>query len=78
VHYVTPELDGGPRVLQSRIAVRSVDSEQSLSARVQATEHIIYPKVIGWCAEGRLQWREERPWLEGAPLLTPVVEEFDA
>ena len=78
VHYVTPELDGGPRVLQSRIAVRSVDSEESLSARVQATEHIIYPKVIGWCADGRLQWREERPWLEGAPLLTPVVEEFDA
>ncbi|MGC8519495.1 MAG: phosphoribosylglycinamide formyltransferase [Steroidobacteraceae bacterium] len=78
VHYVTPQLDGGPRLLQSRIAVRAADSEESLSARVQATEHIIYPKVIGWCAEGRLQWREARPWLDGAPLLTPVVEEFDA
>lgn len=78
VHYVTPELDGGPRLLQSRIAVRAAESEESLSARVQATEHIIYPTVIGWCAEGRLQWREERPWLDGAPLRTPVIEEFDA
>lgn len=78
VHYVTPELDGGPRLLQSRISVRAGDGEQSLSARVQATEHIIYPTVIRWRAEGRLQWREERPWLDGAPLRTPVIEEFDA
>lgn len=78
VHYVTPELDGGPRVLQSRIAVRSADSEASLSARVQATEHIIYPKVIGWCTEGRLEWREGNPWLDGVPLMAPMIEEFDA
>jgi phosphoribosylglycinamide formyltransferase-1 len=78
VHFVTCELDGGPRVLQSRIAVHPGDSEATLAARVQATEHIIYPRVIGWRAEGRLGWRAERPWLDGQPLAQPLLEDFDA
>ena len=76
VHFVTAELDGGPVTLQSRIAVRPRDTEATLSARVQRTEHIIYPRVIGWLAEGRLAWREERPWLDGKPLTAPLVEDF--
>ena len=76
VHFVTAELDGGPVILQSRVAVRPGDSEDTLSARVQATEHIIYPRVIGWLADGRLAWRADRPWLDGKVLDTPVVEEF--
>jgi len=76
VHFVTAELDGGPLILQSRVAVRPDDTEDALSARVQATEHIIYPRVIGWLAEGRLAWRDDGPWLEGKPLAAPVVEDF--
>ena len=76
VHFVTAELDGGPVILQSRLAVRPDDAEDTLSGRVQATEHIIYPRVIGWLAEGRLAWRDDRPWLDGAPLDAPVVEDF--
>ncbi|HEV2443672.1 MAG TPA: phosphoribosylglycinamide formyltransferase [Steroidobacteraceae bacterium] len=76
VHFVTAELDGGPVILQSRVAVQAGDAEDTLSARVQATEHIIYPKVIGWLADGRLAWRDGRPWLDGKPLDTPVVEDF--
>jgi phosphoribosylglycinamide formyltransferase 1 len=76
VHFVTAELDGGPLILQSRVAVRPADTEDSLSARVQATEHIIYPQVIGWLADGRLAWRDDGPWLDGKPLAVPVVEEF--
>jgi phosphoribosylglycinamide formyltransferase 1 len=77
VHFVTAELDGGPVILQSRVAVLADDTEEALSARVQATEHIIYPRVIGWLADGRLAWREERPWLDGQPLKAPLVEDFD-
>ena len=77
VHFVTAELDGGPVILQSRVAVRPRETEDSLSARVQATEHIIYPRVIGWLADGRLAWREGRAWLDGKALAAPVVEEFD-
>lgn len=76
VHFVTAELDGGPLVLQSRVAVRAGDTEDTLSARVQATEHIIYPRVIGWLADGRLAWRDDQPWLDGKPLATPVLEDF--
>jgi len=76
VHFVTAELDGGPVILQSRVAVQAQDSADTLSARVQATEHIIYPRVIGWLADGRLAWRENRPWLDGKPLTAPVVEDF--
>jgi len=76
VHFVTAELDGGPLILQSRVAVRAGDTEDTLSARVQATEHIIYPRVIGWLADGRLAWRDEQPWLDGKTLAAPVVEDF--
>jgi phosphoribosylglycinamide formyltransferase-1 len=76
VHFVTAELDGGPVILQSRVAVQPGDTEATLSARVQATEHIIYPRVIGWLADGRLAWRDDLPWLDGKPLDAPVVEDF--
>jgi phosphoribosylglycinamide formyltransferase 1 len=76
VHFVTAELDGGPLILQSRVAVRAGDTEDTLSARVQATEHIIYPRAIGWLSDGRLAWRDDQPWLDGKPLAAPVVEDF--
>jgi len=76
VHFVTAELDGGPVILQARVAVQPGETEDALSARVQATEHIIYPRVIGWLADGRLEWRPDGPWLDGNPLEAPVVEDF--
>ena len=54
VHFVTPELDGGPVVMQARVPVRPEDDESQLSARVQTCEHIIYPRVLQWIASGRL------------------------
>jgi len=76
VHFVTAELDGGPVVLQSRVAVKPDDTEVTLSARVQATEHIIYPQALAWFAQRRLAWREGAAWLDGRPLETPIVEDF--
>jgi phosphoribosylglycinamide formyltransferase-1 len=78
VHFVTAELDAGPVVLQSKVAVLPGDTEATLSARVQATEHIIYPRVLGWFAERRLVWRGGAAWLDGRPLDTPIVEDFRA
>src|ERR1700704_1943759 len=78
VHFVTAELDGGPVVLQSKVAVEPGDTEATLSARVQATEHIIYPRVLGWCAQRRLAWREGAAWLDGRRLEAPLVEDFPA
>jgi phosphoribosylglycinamide formyltransferase 1 len=78
VHFVTAQLDSGPVVLQSKVAVEPGDTEASLSARVQATEHIIYPRAVGWFAEGRLAWHDNAPWLDGRRLDAPVVEDFRA
>jgi phosphoribosylglycinamide formyltransferase 1 len=78
VHFVTAELDGGPVVLQSRVPVLPGDSEATLSARVQSTEHIIYPRVVNWIATGRLRWQNGQLQLDGKRLDTPVVEDFAA
>ncbi|HYL03136.1 MAG TPA: phosphoribosylglycinamide formyltransferase [Steroidobacteraceae bacterium] len=76
VHFVTADLDAGPTVLQSRLAVEPGDTEASLAARVLASEHVIYPRALGWYAQGRLAWHAGAAWLDGAPLAAPVVEEF--
>jgi phosphoribosylglycinamide formyltransferase-1 len=78
VHFVTPELDAGPVVLQSQVAVLPGDSEATLAARVLATEHVIYPRVLGWFADGRLVWRDNAAWLDGRRLTAPLVEDFRA
>lgn len=78
VHFVTAELDGGPLILQSKVPVHPGDSEDELTARVQSTEHVIYPRVIGMLADGRLTWDAGRVRLDGKPLDTPLVESFSA
>lgn len=78
VHFVTAELDGGPVILQSQVAVEPADSEATLAARVLATEHVIYPRALGWFAARRLTWRDGAPWLDGRRLESPVIEDFRA
>lgn len=77
VHVVTPDLDGGPPVLQARIAIRPGDDEPGLAARVQRCEHVIYPTVAEWFASGRLRCIDGRPELDGRTLTQPVIQDFD-
>jgi phosphoribosylglycinamide formyltransferase-1 len=77
VHYVTGELDAGPVVLQARVPVLPGDTPERLSARVQQQEHIIYPRVIGWIAAGRLQLTDSGPSFDSRPLQQPMVERPD-
>jgi phosphoribosylglycinamide formyltransferase 1 len=59
VHLVTPELDGGPIVLQRVVPVLEGDSEATLAARILEEEHRIYPEAVqlvldgAWTVEGR-------------------------
>ncbi len=76
VHFVTEELDAGPAVIQGRLAILPGDDEQSLSARVQRLEHIIYPRAVAWFAGGRLAWRDGAAWLDGRRMTQPAIEEF--
>jgi len=54
VHFVTPELDHGPIVIQAAVPVMADDTEASLSTRVLAQEHQIYPRAVRWLVEGQL------------------------
>ena len=72
VHFVTEELDGGPRVIQGRVSVQTDDTASLLSARVQALEHKIYPQAAALYASGRLEYRGGDTWLDGAKLEEPV------
>lgn len=72
VHFVTEQLDGGPRVIQARVAVAAGDDERSLAARVQVQEHRIYPLAVRWFCEGRLRYDAGQAWLDGRPLEQPV------
>jgi len=69
VHFVTPSLDGGPVIIQARVPVREEDDAETLAARVLEQEHVIYPKAIGWFAEGRLSIDGDRVLLDGEPAL---------
>jgi phosphoribosylglycinamide formyltransferase-1 len=53
VHFVAPEMDSGPIVLQGAVEVRPDDTEAELAARVLAVEHRIYPEALKMLAEGR-------------------------
>lgn len=59
VHLVTPELDGGPIVLQRTVPVREDDSAEALAARILEEEHRAYPEAVslvlagGWRLDGR-------------------------
>ncbi len=55
VHFVTPDLDHGPIVMQSVVSVLPGDTEDSLAARVLATEHRIYPQAVAWFVHGQLR-----------------------
>jgi phosphoribosylglycinamide formyltransferase-1 len=72
VHFVTEQLDGGPRIIQGRVAVDADDTEASLSQRVQSQEHRIYPLAVNWFSEGRLRYDAGKAWLDGRLLSEPM------
>ncbi|MFL9877837.1 phosphoribosylglycinamide formyltransferase [Herbaspirillum rhizosphaerae] len=55
VHFVTPDLDHGPIVVQAAVPVLSTDSEEVLAERVLQQEHLIYPRAVRWFVEGKLR-----------------------
>jgi phosphoribosylglycinamide formyltransferase 1 len=68
-HFVTPELDHGPIIMQAATAVRSDDTEASLAARVLTGEHQIYPQSVRWFLEGALT-------IEGSSVVAPGPQQL--
>jgi len=68
VHFVVPEMDSGPIIIQGAVKVRPGDSEETLAARVLVVEHRIYPKALKLVAEGRVRVESGRCLIDGVPV----------
>lgn len=67
VHFVVPELDAGPVIMQARVPVLPGDDENSLAARVLIEEHMLYPRALAEVASGRAALVEGAVRLCGEP-----------
>ncbi|MCH1932011.1 phosphoribosylglycinamide formyltransferase [Shewanella sp. A25] len=65
VHFVTPELDAGPVILQAKVPVYEEDTAEILAARVHEQEHAIYPLVVKWFSHQRLKMQDGNAYLDG-------------
>ncbi len=65
VHFVVPEMDSGPIILQGAVAVEAGDTEATLAARVLAVEHRIYPLALALVAAGRVAIVDGRCAIDG-------------
>ncbi len=65
VHFVTQQLDAGPIILQAKVQILANDTPDTLAKRVQLKEHKIYPQVIEWFCQKRLQMVDDRALFDG-------------
>ena len=77
VHFVIPETDAGPIVMQGAVTVRDDDTAEALSERILTVEHRIYPEALRLLASGRLKLEGDRCRVEGGaagsePLVSPL------
>lgn len=68
VHFVTAELDGGPVVLQAKVPIFTDDDATMIAERVHEQEHRVYPLVVRWFCQGRLQQQSDKALLDGQIL----------
>ena len=60
MHFVVPETDSGPIIVQESVPVIEGDTEETLAARVLEVEHRIYPQALRLVAEGRASFASGR------------------
>lgn len=72
IHLVTPELDGGPVILQGRYPVEATDTLADLKRRGHQLEHRMYPLVLQWLSEGKLQIEDNSIVFEQHQLREPI------
>lgn len=65
IHFVVPEVDAGPIVLQGQLRIRPSDTPESLQQRIHLIEHRLYPLAVKWYAQGRLTIVKGKVLLDG-------------
>lgn len=76
VHFVRPEMDEGPIIVQAAVPVMPDDDVHTLADRVLDAEHRCYPLAVRLLAEGRLRVQDERVDIQSdlpAPSPSPVL-----
>jgi len=68
VHFVVPDMDSGPIIVQGALTVQPGDTEDALAKRVLAVEHRIYPEALRMVAEGRVTVADGRCLIDGVPV----------
>ena len=65
VHFVIPETDAGPILMQGAVAVRDDDTPDTLAERILKIEHRIYPEALRLVASGRIRIEGDICKMEG-------------
>lgn len=78
VHFVVPEMDSGPIIMQGAVAVLDGDTPETLAARVLGVEHRIYPDALRLVAGGgtRIENGQCKTEASGSPddtLISPAI-----
>lgn len=80
VHFVTPDLDHGPIIIQAAVPVLRDDTPKTLEARVLREEHRIYPQTVRWLCRNQV-WLDEQGRVAsdrleqpGTALVSPGLE----
>jgi len=73
VHFVTPDLDGGPVIAQARVPVLADDSAETLAQRVLGVEHPLMLATLQLFAAGRVVLHGDAVQLDGVPRAQPLV-----
>jgi phosphoribosylglycinamide formyltransferase 1 len=60
VHFVRPEMDSGPIIIQAAVPVMPDDNAETLAARILTQEHQIYPAALRMIAEEKVRVENER------------------
>ena len=64
VHFVRPDMDTGPVIMQAAVPVLDDDDADRLTARILAQEHIIYPMAVKLIAENRVRVQGNRAMVD--------------
>ncbi len=73
VHFVVPEMDSGPILVQEAVEVRPDDTAATLAARVLSVEHEIYPRALRLVAEDRVRIDGGRCLIDGVAV-EPIAD----
>jgi phosphoribosylglycinamide formyltransferase-1 len=72
VHFVTPELDGGPVIAQAALPIETGDTPAALASRLLPLEHRLLAATVDMLAQGRIALDGDRVRCDGRPIAMPL------